>query len=328
MWYRTISRTRATATTCAGSDDHHVAEWRASREDQPRAGRRAAEAVVESECAGQWPANATWRPDRPEIDHGWQRLRNVAGKLPGDVSRTSSQAFRTSPSSTIAAQGAITAAQDVANSLNNATKSVQAVRQGADKEIATQVSTLEHRCLRSSRRPTMRSRALPRPAAIQPMRCDERDKLAEADLLDRRRQRGRSRSNGDMALYTTDGTVVFDTIPRTITFRCPEHLYRSDEGQRRLHRWRRCSASGKGSTSTAQGSLQALLQVRDEIATTFQSQLDEIAKVARHHVLGNRRSAAPPRSPAYSFGRRRLVPQGGTPTTTGVDRWHRRRPSP
>jgi flagellar hook-associated protein 1 FlgK len=52
------------------------------------------------------------------------------------------QAFRTSPSSTIAAQSAVTAAQDVANSLNNASKSVQAVRQDADKSIATQVASL------------------------------------------------------------------------------------------------------------------------------------------------------------------------------------------
>ncbi|MGO7675480.1 flagellar hook-associated protein FlgK, partial [Rhizobium ruizarguesonis] len=38
------------------------------------------------------------------------------------------QDFRTAPGSTVAAQGAITAAQDVANSLNNDSQSVQDVR--------------------------------------------------------------------------------------------------------------------------------------------------------------------------------------------------------
>ncbi len=47
------------------------------------------------------------------------------------------QAFRTTPGCTVAAQGAITAALDVANSLNNASQSVQDVRANADKEIAT-----------------------------------------------------------------------------------------------------------------------------------------------------------------------------------------------
>ncbi|MGO7428167.1 flagellar hook-associated protein FlgK, partial [Rhizobium ruizarguesonis] len=36
--------------------------------------------------------------------------------------------------------------------------------------------------------------------------------------------------------------------------------------------------AGEGSTTSASGSLQALLQLRDEIAPTFQAQLDEIAK--------------------------------------------------
>lgn len=52
------------------------------------------------------------------------------------------QTFATSPSSTTSAQSAVTAAQDLANSLNTASDGVQSIRAEADAEIATQVSTL------------------------------------------------------------------------------------------------------------------------------------------------------------------------------------------
>ena len=48
------------------------------------------------------------------------------------------QTFATSPSSTVADQAAVTAAQDLANSLNEVRDAVQGVRQDADAEIATQ----------------------------------------------------------------------------------------------------------------------------------------------------------------------------------------------
>jgi flagellar hook-associated protein 1 FlgK len=126
------------------------------------------------------------------------------------------QAFRTSPSSTIAAQGAITAAQDVANSLNNASKSIQVVRQGADKEIATQVATL-NTLLAQFKTANDAVKSGLRVAMFQPMRWMNATRLLKqissivgVNAVDR--------NNGDMALYTADGTVVFDTIPRKVTF--------------------------------------------------------------------------------------------------------------
>ncbi len=224
------------------------------------------------------------------------------------------QAFRTSPSSTIAAQSAVTAAQDVANSLNNATKSVQAVRQGADKEIATQVSTL-NTLLAQFKTANDAVKSATGTGGNPADALDERDKLLKqissivgVNAVDR--------PNGDMALYTTDGTVVFDTIPRTVTF-VAQDTYTAQTKGNGVYIDGVLLGGGKGASTTAQGSLQALLQVRDEIAPTLQSQLDEIAKslVTMFSETGGTPTTTQPGLFVWNTA---AGTPGGTPTTTGV----------
>ncbi|SEH50018.1 flagellar hook-associated protein 1 FlgK [Rhizobium tibeticum] len=224
------------------------------------------------------------------------------------------QAFRTSPSSTIAAQSAVTAAQDVANSLNNATKSVQAVRQGADKEIATQVATL-NTLLAQFKTANDAVKSATATGGNPADALDERDKLLKqisaivgVNAVDR--------DNGDMALYTTDGTVVFDTIPRTVTF-VAQDTYTAQTKGNAIYIDGVALASGKGSTSTAQGSLQALLQVRDDIAPTFQSQLDEIAK-SLVTMFSETGGAPATTQPGLFVWKTAVGTPGGTPSASGV----------
>ncbi len=224
------------------------------------------------------------------------------------------QAFRTSPSSTIAAQGAITAAQDVTNSLNNASKSIQVVRQGADKEIATQVSTLntllaQFKTANDAVKSGTASGGVPADA------LDEREKLLK-QISSIVGVNTVERSNGDMALYTTDGTIVFDTIPRKVTF-AAQDTYTAQIKGNGVYIDGVALAGGKGSSTTSQGSLQALLQVRDEIAPTMQSQLDEIAKslVSMFSETGGTPATT---QPGLFVWKTAVGTVGGTPTTTGV----------
>jgi|UPI00055F51D8 flagellar hook-associated protein 1 FlgK len=224
------------------------------------------------------------------------------------------QAFRTSPSSTIAAQGAITAAQDVANSLNNASKSIQVVRQGADKEIATQVSTLntllaQFKTANDAVKSGTASGGVPADA------LDERDKLLK-QISSIVGVNTVERGNGDMALYTTDGTIVFDTIPRNVTF-AAQDTYTAQIKGNGVYIDGVALASGKGSTTTSQGSLQALLQVRDEIAPTMQSQLDEIAK-SLVSMFSETGGAPATTQPGLFVWKTAVGAVGGTPATTGV----------
>ncbi|MBB3540212.1 flagellar hook-associated protein FlgK [Rhizobium sp. BK399] len=224
------------------------------------------------------------------------------------------QAFRTSPSSTIAAQSAVTAAQDVANSLNDATKSVQAVRQGADKEIATQVSTL-NTLLAQFKTANDAVKSATATGGNPADALDERDKLLK-QISSIVGVNAVHRDNGDMALYTTDGTVVFDTIPRTVTF-VAQNTYTAQTKGNGVYIDGVLLGSGKGSTSTAQGSLQALLQVRDDIAPTFQSQLDEIAKslVTMFSETGGTPTTT---QPGLFVWKTAVGAPGGTPTAPGV----------
>jgi flagellar hook-associated protein 1 FlgK len=224
------------------------------------------------------------------------------------------QAFRTSPSSTIAAQGAITAAQDVANSLNNASKAVQVVRQGADKEIATQVATLntllgQFKTANDAVKSGTASGGVPADA------LDERDKILK-QISSIVGVNTVERDNGDMALYTTDGTIVFDTIPRKVTF-ASQDTYTAQIKGNGVYIDGVSVASGKGSTTTSQGSLQALLQVRDEIAPTLQSQLDEIAK-SLVTMFSETGGAPATTEPGLFVWKTAVGAVGGTPATTGV----------
>ena len=78
--------------------------------------------------------------------------------------RDALSSFRTTPDNKIAAQGAITAAQDLANSLNNSTAAVQQVRASADKSISNSVANSTRFCPSSKLRTTrsrMRSTRMP-----------------------------------------------------------------------------------------------------------------------------------------------------------------------
>lgn len=185
------------------------------------------------------------------------------------------QAFSTSPSSTIAAQSAVTAAQDLANTLNTASDGVQSIRADADSDIATQVASL-NTLLSQFETANNAVKLATATGADTSSALDEREKVLK-QISSIVGVKSEVRSNNDMALYTSDGTVLFDTIPRSVTF-TPMGTYTAETEGNGVYIDGVALSAGEGSTTTANGSLQALLQLRDEVAPTFQAQLDEIAK--------------------------------------------------
>jgi flagellar hook-associated protein 1 FlgK len=189
--------------------------------------------------------------------------------------QTALQTFSTTPSSTIAAQSAVTAAQDLANSLNTASDGVQQIREDADSDIATQVSSL-NTLLSQFETANDAVKLATATGTDTSSALDEREKLLKqiSSIIG---VTSEVRGNNDMALYTSDGTVLFDTIPRTVTFVATATYTAGTQGNG-VYVDGVALDAGEGSTTTAEGSLQALLQLRDEVAPTFQAQLDEIAK--------------------------------------------------
>ncbi|MGV1790512.1 flagellar hook-associated protein FlgK [Rhizobium lusitanum] len=193
--------------------------------------------------------------------------------------QTAMQTFSGSPSSTTAAQSAINAAQSLATSLNNATSAVQDARTDADKQISSDVSTLNS---------LLKQFQTANDAVKSATTTAGPTSSALADALDQRdsvlNQISQivgvttvTRGNNDMALYTSSGTTLFETIPRTVTFQ-PTNSYTASTVGNSVYIDGVALTPGQGANTTAQGSLQAALQVRDDVAPTYQKQLDEIAR--------------------------------------------------
>ncbi|WP_454848208.1 flagellar hook-associated protein FlgK [Rhizobium binxianense] len=214
---------------------------------------------------------------------GLEDLKSIMGGNDNETSPSTSLgvfrdklgAFRASPGDLIAAQGAITAAQDVATSLNNASRSVQQLRTDADKQIKQQVDDLNN-LLKQFETANNAVKAATASGTDPSSALDEREKVLK-QISQIVGVTTATRDNNDMVLYTSDSTVLFETIPRTVTFESTSSYTASTVGKK-IYIDGVPLEPGEGATTSGQGSLQALLQVRDEIAPTFQSQLDEIAR--------------------------------------------------
>jgi flagellar hook-associated protein 1 FlgK len=227
-------------------------------------------------------------------------------------------AYAGSPSSATAAQAAITAAQDVATSLNNATSATQAARAGADKEIASNVDSLNK---------LLKQFQTANDAVKSATTLGGNTSTALSDALDQRDSVLKqissivgvttvTRDNNDMALYTSDGTTLFETLPRSVTF-TPTNTYSAGTTGNAVYIDGVAVDPGTGAATTGQGTLQALLQVRDDAAPTYQKQLDEIARglVSMFSETGTGTPAAPTLPGLFTWS-----PAGGatpyTPPTT------------
>jgi flagellar hook-associated protein 1 FlgK len=86
-----------------------------------------------------------------------------------------------------------------------------------------------------------------------------------------------TRGDNDMVVTTTDGTTLFETIPRSVSF-TPSPGYGPTTTGATVYIDNVPISSGSGGNSEATGKLAGFLQLRDGVASTMQSQLDEIAR--------------------------------------------------
>jgi flagellar hook-associated protein 1 FlgK len=189
------------------------------------------------------------------------------------------QDYAASPSSATAGQAAINAAQDVANSLNGATAAVQGMRTDADKEIKQDVDTLNSLLQQFQQAndavKTASATADPTSTALSDA-MDQRDSVLK-QISQIVGVNTVTRANGDMALYTTGGATLFETTARSVTFK-PTTAYTAAISGNGVYIDGVALDPGQGADTTGQGSLQALLQIRDDVAPTYQKQLDEISR--------------------------------------------------
>lgn len=187
---------------------------------------------------------------------------------------TALQTYSTSPSNPSAAAGVLSAAQNLAAGLNAASATVQKVRATADQGMANSVATVN----------ALLSQFQQVNAAIVNGTATGAD---VTDALDQRntvlqqlsQQIGiatTTSSNGSMAIYTDSGVTLFDISARSVTM-TPTTTYTASTTGAAVTVDGVPVTGGNAIMLIQSGALAGLANLRDTVATQYQSQLDSIA---------------------------------------------------
>ncbi|WP_029030042.1 flagellar hook-associated protein FlgK [Salinarimonas rosea] len=214
---------------------------------------------------------------------GLERLAQTIGDPQDDFSvagalgafQNALQMHADGPSDPILAGAVLGRAQDLAERLNLATKTVQAARATADGEMATSVDTINDLLARFE---TV-NRAVVAGTAAGTDVTDHLDTRAEI-LGELSREIGVTtitRRDNDMVIYTDSGVTLFEKTARPVTF---ERTFAYDAGiDGRAVFADGVPITGPNATMAIEsGALFGHATLRDETSGVYQKQLDEIAR--------------------------------------------------
>ncbi|NTJ41358.1 flagellar hook-associated protein FlgK [Agrobacterium larrymoorei] len=187
--------------------------------------------------------------------------------------QTAMQSYAGSPSDVTLASAVISASKDVANSLNTSTLALQQLKRDADDEITSTVSKLNQ--LLSDFEQANNAVGAATAAGTDPNNALDRRESLLKQISGIVGISTAVRPGNDIAIYTTDGTTLFETTARNISFEARPGGY---EAGAKIYIDGVPVRPGEGSNTDAKGTLPALLQLRDQVYPTYQSQLDEIAR--------------------------------------------------
>jgi len=189
--------------------------------------------------------------------------------------KQSLQALSTDPNNAVLAQDLLVTSQQMARTLRDSADAVQTVRIDSDEAIAESVDTINQLLTQFEElNDTIKK-------GVQ-LNVDVTDALDTRDqvLLQLSEEVGittLARENGDMAIYTDSGATLFETNARTVTFNPSTPLLDGQPGNQVLVDG--VPITGTGAIMAAKtGNIVGLTTVRDEVAVTYQRQLDEIAR--------------------------------------------------
>jgi flagellar hook-associated protein 1 FlgK len=218
----------------------------------------------------------------PELDASPAAL---VGKLSAAL-----QHYAEAPNDTVRARSAVSAASDLANGLRAASQTVQQVRQQADNDISgsvdrintllSQYQTLNSAIVKGTRAGTDVTDQL-----------DARDRVL-ASLSEEVGIRTVSRADGDMAVFTDSGVTLFEGSARTVTFQSTASFGPATQGNA-VYIDGVPVIGASATMPVSSGRLVGLAAVRDEVAVTYQSQLDEIARGLVEAFAESDQSAVP-----------------------------------
>lgn len=185
------------------------------------------------------------------------------------------QKYANAPDNVQYARAFVTAATEMASSLNKATADVQAARLEADNQIADSVARINDLLAKFqvANQDVMRGAAA---GADVSDAMDVRDSLI-AQLSEEIGITVVARAGNDIALYTDSGVPLFEGSARTVSFERTTVYAPGTTGKAVFIDG--VQVTGKGSPMPLNsGTIVGLSKLRDEVAVTYQDQLDEIAR--------------------------------------------------
>ncbi|MGK9086662.1 flagellar hook-associated protein FlgK [Brucella intermedia] len=195
---------------------------------------------------------------------------NLIGKL-----RNALHNFATSPSNSTLGDSAVSTARSLADALNTGTRQVQTLRQDADKEISQSVSRVNELLTRFEKvnRQIVSGTRLDNDVSDY---LDQRDAILK-ELSGEIGITTVMRGDNDMVIFADNGVTLFETTARKLSFNPSGTLTPGFEGNPVLVDGIPLSHD-TFDQPYGTGRLSGLLQLRDQIAPQYQSQLDEMAR--------------------------------------------------
>lgn len=183
--------------------------------------------------------------------------------------------YTATPSNRTLGENAVNAAKQVVQALNNGTDAIQDFRIQTDADISVGVDDLNN-LLKTFE------------GVNKEIISGTRAGVDVSDALDRRDALLKkisayvpistfTRSDNDMVVMAGNGSTLVETVARTVTFQ-PSAGYAAGMTGNAIYVDGVPLVGGTGGNTSASGSLAGLLQIRDSVTVTMQSQLDEVAR--------------------------------------------------
>lgn len=270
-------------------------------------------------------ATSTTANQKAVLD-GLNTLRQTIGDTTSGISpaaklgvlQSALQSAANAPDNAVFAQSVATAAADLARALNGSTETVQQARTDADAAIGTSVTKVNDLLAQFQVENATVVSGTARGIDVTDA-MDRRDAI----LSNLSQEMGISvvgRANNDMVVYTDSGVTLFDSVPRAVTFRASTVLAPGADGQ---------AVFVDGVAVTGADAVMPLLtgriaghaSLRDTLAPTYQTQLDELARglVIAFSEQDQTGGGAPAAAGLFTVGDgTATVPSGLTPGLAGT----------
>lgn len=214
---------------------------------------------------------------------GLQRLEETIGDTALEMSpaarlgelKTAIQTFAADPNDTILAQDMLGSAKDMVRTLNSGSDLVQNVRADADKAIASSVAEINTLLGQLESLNSVIIRGTQAGSDVTDA-LDSRDQVLLA-LSEEIGIRTLPREDGDLVVYTDSGVTLFETTARTVSF-APTNTFDPATVANAVYIDGVPVAGPNSVMPVGSGRLHGLASLRDDVAVTYQSQLDEIAR--------------------------------------------------